>query len=189
MLKRQVAAKFTTAAAHISTSLNDSLGPLMDEVDQHLATICKLKQKLKQQKGKMSTYKEEVEDKNAEVQQLEGERGQLLAEVQAKDEELQKTSGKISKLEDKCRQYKEYLNSAIAEQQELYKATKAKCDGAVAQMKAEESKRKGIQERELKRAETIREELSQLVKSTVSEYKHKERECKSAHSLFLASSG
>lgn len=151
----------------------------MDEVNQHLVTIYTLKQKLKQQRGKMTSYKEEVEDKSAEVHQLEGERGHLLAEVQAKNEELQKTSGRMSKLEEKCRQYKEYLNSAIAEQQELYKATKAKCDGAVAQMKAEESKRKGFQDRELKRAEAVREELNQLVKSTVTEYQHQERECKS----------
>lgn len=179
LLKRQFAVKFHTATADISASLNSNFSALMEEADKHLATIDDLKHRLKQQKGKMSSYKEQVQEKDGELQQLEGERGQLLAEVQAKDVELEKTSSRISKLEGKCAQYKDYLNSAIAEQQALYKASKAKCDGAVAEMRVEENKRRVLQEREHKHVEDVREKLSQLVKSTVTEYKEKERECES----------
>lgn len=150
----------------------------MVKVNEDVETIYDLKRKLQMQLDKVSGYKEKIQGKDVELQLLEGERGQLLSVVQDKDQELQKTSAKTSKLSEKCNQYKQYLNSAIAEQQELYKATKAKCDGAVAQMRVEEDKRKALQERERKHAETTRESLKQLVKSTVTEYKQKERECK-----------
>lgn len=177
LLKQQFNKKLSAATEHIAGALNSSLQPLMEEVNEHLATIYNLKLGLEKQKGKIFSYKEQVQGKDNELHQLEGERGQLLAEVQAKDQDLQKTSSKISKLEEKCAKYKEYLNSAIAEQQELYKATKAKCDGAVSQMQAEENKRKALQEHERKHAEAAREKLNQLVKSTVTEYRQKEREC------------
>ncbi|CAN8098451.1 unnamed protein product [Discula destructiva] len=148
----------------------------MEEVNEHLTTIECLQSELKQQQNKISYYRKHDKETDDKLHELEGEHCQLLAEVQAKDKELQRTSSKISKLEEKCHQYKEYLNSAIAEQQKLYKATKAKCDGAVAQIKDEEKKRNALQEAERKNVEAAREKLNQLVNQTVNEYKHRERE-------------
>lgn len=66
-----------------------------------------------------------------------------------------------------------------AEQQKLYKATRAKCDQAVALIQTEEKKRNSLLDIERKNAEDVREKLMESVKSTVSEYKQKERECES----------
>lgn len=146
-------------------------------MDQHLQTISDLKKGMSKQHHDLSRYKECILGKDDKIQQLEEHCDQLLAKVNITREELDARSTKVSKLEEKCRSYKEFLNNAIAEQQELYKATKAKCEGTITMLHAEDTKRKALQETERKHAELTREKLNELVRSTVSEYKQKEREC------------
>lgn len=114
VLKQHFEAKFTTAAAAISGVLNSNFTPLMEEVNEHLSTIEDLGHQLKEQKHKLSRYREQVQGKDDKLGQLEGERELLLAEVQSKDQELQKTTAKIARLDGKCHQYKEYLNEAMS---------------------------------------------------------------------------
>lgn len=170
--------KLVTTAADLAGCFNDKFADIGAEVNQHLQTISDLKKGMNKQRNDLSRYKDCILGKDNKIKQLEGHCNQLLAQVDSTRQELDARSTKVSKLEEKCRSYKEFLNNAIDEQQQLYTATKAKCDGAITKMQAEERKRIALQETEHKKAEETREKLNQLVQSTVMEYSQKERECK-----------
>lgn len=178
LLQDQFHQKLVTTAADLAGCFNDKFADIGAEVDQHLQTIADLKKGMSKQRQDLSRYKQCISGKDNKIQNLEEHCGDLKAQVETTRQELGARSTKISKLEEKCRSYKDFLNKAIAEQQELYKATKAKCDGTLDRMKAEERKRDALQEHERKQAEVTRERLNQLVQSTVIEYKQKERDCK-----------
>lgn len=178
LLQDQFHQKLVTTAADLAGCFNDKFADIGAEVDQHLQTIADLKKGMGKQRQDLSRYKQCINGKDNKIQNLEEHCSELKAQVETTQQELDARSTRVSKLEDKCRSYKDFLNKAIEEQQELYKATKAKCEGTLTQMKAEERKRDALREQERKQAETIRERLDQLVQSTVTEYKQKEQDCK-----------
>ncbi|ROW06631.1 hypothetical protein VPNG_06702 [Cytospora leucostoma] len=107
---------------------------------------------LEKQQSKLSRYKKQAEGGTNAIRQLEESHAQLQEELLAANQQLADRSEKTSKLEGKCRQYREYLNSAIAEQQSLYKAASAK------------------------QAEATLDRLKQAVKMTVAECGFEKRE-------------
>lgn len=176
-LKKAFIDKLAMHKGEVAGYLNEKWNNIEQQMDQQFqGVIAKLKRKLKRQETDMARCKEQTRDKDGIIRKLEKEHKQLVATLQATEKDLQERSARFSKLDEKCRTYKEHLNSAIAEQQELYKATKAKCDGAITQMRDEEGRRKHLQERERKQAEAARERLHQLVKNTIAEHAQKERE-------------
>lgn len=175
-LKRQLVQKLNTHMGDVAGCINDKFVDITAEMDKQFQTITDLKYIVKQQRDEMSWYKNQTQSKESVIQQLEENKDQLAVKLQKTEQELQERSTKYSKLEEKCRGYKEYLNKAIVEQQDLYKATKAKCDGAISLMQAEESKRKILQERERKHAEAAREHLNQVVKTTIAAHKQQNGE-------------
>lgn len=178
LLQDQFHQKLVTTAADLAGCFNDKFADIGAEVDQHLQTIADLKKGMSKQQQDLSRYKQRITGKDNKIQNLQEHCGDLKAQVETARQELDARSTKVSKLEEKCRSYKDFLNRAIAEQQELYKATKLKCDGTLAQMRTEERRRNALQEQERKQAEVTRERLNQLVQSTLTEYKQKERDCK-----------
>lgn len=176
-LKKVFIDKLAMHKGEVAGYLNGKWNDIEQQMDQQFhGIIANLKCKLKRQETDAARYKERTRDKDGVIRKLEKDHDQLVATLQATEKNLQERSAKFSKLDEKCRTYKEHLNSAIAEQQELYRATKAKCDGAITQMRDEESKRKHLQERERKQAEAARERLNQLIKNTIAEHAHKERQ-------------
>ena len=137
----------------------------------------RLVQLLQKQKSKLSQCETENETSTNFIEELQKRQGVLQEQLDTANQELANRSEKTSKLEDKCRQYREHLNSAITEQQDLYKATSAKCENAIKQMRQEEDKQKALNAQERRQADATHEHLSQIVKSTIAEYKSKEREC------------
>lgn len=157
--------------------LNRNFASLEEEAKEHIKSINSLKRHIKKQEQKLARYEADTSIKTNVIQELESERAGLLQQLEDSKVEVNARSSRLSKLEEKCRTYKEYLNEAIAEQQNLYKATKDKCDGAISQMKEEEGKRRALQKQELEQAEAAREHLRQVVKATVDEFSRKEHEC------------
>lgn len=156
--------------------LNKKFDMESEAQNQLLQVIAQQEQKLKRHQDRASEYKKQTQCQGNRIHQLEEGHDQVLSQLQATKQELEERSAKFSKLENKCRTYKEYLNTAIVEQQTLYKASRDKCNGAIAQMQAEESKRQCLLERERKQAEAVRERLSQRVKTAIDEAKQKEEQ-------------
>lgn len=169
--------KFQESMTSCAGVLNSNFASLEEEAKEHINSIHSLKRRIKKQEQKLAHYEADTSMKTNTIQELESERAALLQQLEDSKGELDGRSSRLSKLEEKCRMYKEYLNEAVAEQQELYKATKDKCDGAVSQMKQEEEKRRALQKRELEQAEAARQHLRQVVKATVDEFSRKEHEC------------
>ncbi|KKY33542.1 hypothetical protein UCDDA912_g06443 [Diaporthe ampelina] len=138
--------------------------------------ISYLAHNLRKQDEKLSNFKKQSDGKSGRIQELEDDRVQLQERLESANQQLEDRSTKLSELEKKCRTYKEHLNSAVAEQQNLYKAAKSKCETSIKQMREEEHKRKALDEQQCKDLQATRERLTQVVKSTVAEYSFKERE-------------
>lgn len=178
--------KVTESMASCAGVLNQNFATLEQEAKEHIKSIRSLERNIKKQQQKLAHYEADTLMKDTTIQGLEEERAQLLQQLEYSKSDLDGRSSKLSKLEEKCRTYKEYLNEAVAEQQKLYKATKEKCDGAISQMQAEEEKRMALQKHELEQAEAAREHLRQTVKATVDEFSHKEQECKCGTDSFAS---
>lgn len=165
-------------AGGVVQSLNGLFISLKEDMERKDMKLALLERDVQKQQSRSSRYKKQTEDKTSFIEQLEERQVQFQEQLSTANQQLEVRSEKASKLEEKCRQYKEYLNSAIAEQQSLYKASRAKCEDAIKQMQEAEQKKKVANEQERRKVEATREHFSQIVKSTVAEYKSKERECK-----------
>ncbi|KUI69489.1 hypothetical protein VM1G_05222 [Cytospora mali] len=163
-------------AGGVVQSLNGLFTTIKDDSKRKDMEMAWLERHVEKQQSKLSQYKKLAEGKTTAIQQLEESQAQLQEQLITANQQLADRSEKTSKLEEKCRQYKEYLNSAIAEQQGLYKAANAKCEDAIKQMREAENKQKAVSEQERRQAEAARERLSQIVKSTVAECKFKEQQ-------------
>lgn len=176
-------------AGNLAQALNNNFGMMRDEWRRKDQDISYLEHNIRKQEEKLSNFKRQSEGKSGRIQELEEDRIRLQERLESANQQLEDRSTKLSELQKKCRTYKEHLNSATAEQQDLYKAAKAKCETAIQQMREEEQKRKMLDEQHRKDLQATRERLTQVVKSTVAEYSSKERECKSwsSRNVFLPS--
>lgn len=165
-------------AANLAQAFNSNFEMMRNGWRQKDQEISYLAHNFRKQEEKLSNFKKQSEGKSGRIQELENDRVQLQERLESANQQLEDRFTKMSDLEKKCRTYKEHLNSAIAEQQDLYKAAKAKCETSIKQMREEEHKRKALDEQQRKDLQATRERLTQVVKSTVAEYSLKERECK-----------
>ncbi|PSR97434.1 hypothetical protein BD289DRAFT_480112 [Coniella lustricola] len=168
--------KLSTTIVELTGRLNDKFKNIDHDVDQHIETIADLKHRIKKQQGEMSRHKKQTMGKDAAIHRLEEEQDRLMERLHNAEQELEVRSARVSKLEEKGKSYKRFLNSAVAEQQELYKVTKSKCEAAICELKAQETRRRALQEQERTQAEAAREKLNGMVKATVAEFRSKEQE-------------
>lgn len=165
-------------AGGVVQSLNGLFVTFKADREQKDSEMALLARRLEKQQSKLSRYKKQAEGGTNVIRQLEESHTQLQEQLLAANQQLADRAEKTSKLEGKCRQYKEYLNSAIAEQQDLYKAASVKCEDAIKQMREAEHKQKAVSEQERRHAEATLDRLKQAVKVTVTECGFKERECR-----------
>ncbi|ROW08475.1 hypothetical protein VMCG_03028 [Cytospora schulzeri] len=162
-------------AGGVVQSLNSLFNTLKQKTEQKDMEMALMERRVEKQQSKLSHYKKQTEGKINVIQELEQSHAQLQRELAAANQQLAGRSEKTLKLEEKCRQYKDYLNSAIAEQQGLYKAANAKCEDAITKLRESEHRQKVVSEQERRQVEATRERLTQIVRSTVAEYKFKEQ--------------
>lgn len=167
----RIAAKF---AAFVNT---DVARELQSVEERHTCDVHSLQDHVEKQKHTLSKYKKKTRDQDMEIQKMADEREHLQEHLKTVGNEMKDSSTRVVKLEEKCRVYKDHLNSAIAEHQGLYKQFNARCEEATKKMQIEEQKRQSLVEQERKQAEATRERLYQIVKSTVADCKRQEREC------------
>ncbi|KAK7737211.1 hypothetical protein SLS63_003002 [Diaporthe eres] len=163
-------------AGNLAQALNSHFEMMRSGWRRKEQEISYLERNIRKQEQKLSNFERQSEGKTGRIQELEEDRVRLQEQLESANQHLEDRSTKLSELQKKCRTYKEHLNSATAEQQDLYKAAKAKCETAINQMREEEHKRKALDEQQRKDLQATRESLTQIVKSTVSEYSSKERE-------------
>lgn len=163
---------------NLAQALNGYTGALTSVWRRKDQDISYLEHNLQKQEEKLSNFQKEGEGKARRILELEDHRVRLEKRLESANQQLEDRSTKVTELQKKCRTYKEHLNAATAEQQDLYKAAKAKCENAIKQMREEEHKRMALDEQQRKDLQATRERLTQMVKSTVSEYSLKERECR-----------
>ncbi|KAG8169873.1 hypothetical protein KVR01_000618 [Diaporthe batatas] len=163
-------------AGNLAQALNNNFGMMKDEWRRKEQDIAYLEHNLRKQAEKLSNFRKQSAGKSGRIQELEEDHSRLQEQLESANQQLEDRSNKLSELQKKCRTYKEHLNSATAEQQELYMASKAKCETAIQHMREEEHKRKMLDEQHRKDLQATRERLTEVVKSTVAEYSSKERE-------------
>lgn len=165
-------------AGNLAQALNSNFEMMKQGWKRKDQELAYLERHLEKTEGELSNFKRQSEGKAGRIQELEDDRLRLQEQLESANEKLEDRSTRLSKLEEKCRTYKDYLNEATAEQQELYTASKTKCENAIKQMREEERKRKALDEQGRKDLQATRERLTQVVKSTVAEYSFKEQNCK-----------
>lgn len=176
-------------AGNLAQALNSHFEMMRSGWRRKDQEISYLERNIRKKEQKLSKFERLSEGKSGRIQELEGDRVRLQEQLESANQHLEDRSTKLSELQEKCRTYKDRLNLATAEQQDLYKAAKKKCETAIQQMREEEQKRKTLDEQQREDLQATRERLTQIVKSTVADYRSKERECKfwSRRQLFFTS--
>lgn len=176
-------------AGNLAQALNSHFEMMRSGWRRKDQEISYLERNIRKKEQKLSKFERLSEGKSGRIQELEGDRVRLQEQLESANQHLEDRSTKLSELQEKCRTYKDRLNLATTEQQDLYKAAKRKCETAIQQMREEEQKRKTLDEQQRNDLQATRERLTQIVKSTVADYRSKERECKfwSGRQLFFTS--
>lgn len=139
----------------------------------------KLRRKNEDQAQQIKGYLQQVDSQARSIESLEEEKEDLVGHVTNTEDKLQRCSDRIQKLDEKCRSYRNRLNAAVEEQQQLYTHSKKACQDAVDQMRAQEQLQATSMELARQKAEELREQIIEKVRVAVSQSKDENSSCKS----------
>ncbi|RYP01270.1 hypothetical protein DL763_000242 [Monosporascus cannonballus] len=138
-------------------------------VDRYQDNVVKLQEELEDRDAVIQECHAEIETRDAEIDTLERENEELLVARQQMETDLSESSQRVATMEEKLRSYRECLNNAMQEQQQLYKRCKEKCKETITEIKAEEKDQKEALEKALSSSESVRVSLQSKIASVVQE--------------------
>ncbi|RYP89891.1 hypothetical protein DL770_003984 [Monosporascus sp. CRB-9-2] len=138
-------------------------------VDRYQDNVAKLEEDLENRDGVIQQYHEEIVSRDAEIDTLMRENEELMIARQQMETDLSESSQRVATMEEKLRSYRECLNNAMQEQQQLYKRCKEKCKETITEIKAEEKVQKEVLEKALGSSDSARISLQSKVASVVQE--------------------
>ncbi|KAK4134926.1 hypothetical protein BT67DRAFT_286738 [Trichocladium antarcticum] len=117
-----------------------------------------------QQIAQINTHAEETKDLHMARQQLVSQMKDLESKLGASEE-------RAKRLEEKYHVCKTHLNSAIQEQQDLYTRSKTHWEETIEQVRAMEKSRTSEGEMAVRKAEVIREQMTEKVRQAIAQNK------------------
>jgi hypothetical protein len=138
---------------------------------EFLYRLDKLRRKNEDQAQQIKCYLQRVDSQARAIDSLEEEKEELLVHVANTDGKLQRCSDRVQKLDEKCRSYRNRLNEAVEEQQQLYTRSKKACQDAIDQMRAQGQLQASSLELARQKAESLREQLLEKVRVAVAQSK------------------
>lgn len=124
-----------------------------------------------QQIAQINTHAEETKDLHMARQQLVSQMKDLESKLGASEE-------RAKRLEEKYHVCKTHLNSAIQEQQNLYTRSKTHWEETIEQVRAMEKSRTSEGEMAVRKAEVIREQMTEKVRQAIAQNKSEAMERK-----------
>ncbi|RYP47958.1 hypothetical protein DL768_006055 [Monosporascus sp. mg162] len=138
-------------------------------VDRYQDNVAKLQEDLEDRDAVIQECYAEIESRDAEIDTLVRENEELMVARQRMETDLSESSQRVATMEEKLRSYRERLNNAMQEQQQLYKRCKEKCKETIMEIKAEEKVQKEVLEKALASSDSARILLQSKVASAVQE--------------------
>ncbi|RYP76459.1 hypothetical protein DL771_001693 [Monosporascus sp. 5C6A] len=138
-------------------------------VDRYQGDVAKLQEDLEDRDAVIQECHAEIESRDAEIDTLERENEELLIARQQMETDLSESSQRVATMEEKLRSYRECLNNAIQEQQQLYKRCKEKCKETITEIQAEGKDQKQALEKAIASSDSARISLQSEIASVVQE--------------------
>ncbi|RYP18002.1 hypothetical protein DL767_009921 [Monosporascus sp. MG133] len=138
-------------------------------VDRYQDNVAKLQEDLEDRDSVIQECHAEIESRDAEIDTLVKENEELMIARQQMETHLSESSQRVAIMEEKLRSYRECLNNAMQEQQQLYKRCKEKCKETITEIKAEEKDQKEVLQKALASSDSARISLQSKVASVVQE--------------------
>lgn len=124
-----------------------------------------------QQISQIDAQREEVKDLQASEERLNGKVKDMEAKLTASED-------RVRRLEEKYHIYRTHLNSAIQEQQDLYTLSKKQCQEAIDHVRTIEKAQKAEAEMAVRKAEVIREQMTEKIRQAITQNKSEASDCK-----------
>ncbi|RYP10615.1 hypothetical protein DL764_000585 [Monosporascus ibericus] len=138
-------------------------------VDRYRDSVAKLQEDLEDRDDMIQGCHAEIESRDAEIDILVRENEELIIARQQMETDLSESSQRVATMEEKLRSYRECLNNAMQEQQQLYKRCKEKCKETITAIKAEEKVQKEVLGKVLASSDSARISLRSKVASVIQE--------------------
>ncbi|CEJ91062.1 hypothetical protein VHEMI06800 [[Torrubiella] hemipterigena] len=175
--------------------------------EQNIASkeIFKLKQSIRQQdielslangnyqrsQSRVDDLENQLQDMQKKYATIENEKSQLEERSQTLEEQLQDSCDRVNKVEEKCGVYKDKLNEAIQEQQDLHKLSQHRCDELqtqLSQLLEERDVRRSEIDKAMSESQAKKEELGFIVAAVKDEISREREKGKIMELQFQANS-
>lgn len=177
--KMEMVKQFGSHFAHSWNSYVQDVTKAEDELEsEFLYRLDKLKRKNEGQARQISVHVKQLDAQAMVIAGLEQDKQDLMDRVARTETTLREGSERLQKLDEKCRSYKDRLNAAVGEHQQLYSRSKKLCQDTIDQMRAEEQLQRSSNDLARQKAESLREHMLEKVRLVVAQSKEETRHSK-----------
>lgn len=171
--------EFTTEMAEVINQFTYQQNATMeDQKAQYHRYIKRLKRELAEEAGVVERQRAQIEAQSKEIKDLQSSEEQLAGQLRDMEAKATASEDRVRKLEEKYQIYKAHLNSAIQEQQDLYNRSKKHWQETIEQIRATEKARNTETEMAIRKADAIREQMTERVRQTIAQNKSEASERK-----------
>ncbi|KAK1771807.1 hypothetical protein QBC33DRAFT_554970 [Phialemonium atrogriseum] len=168
--------QFGSHFAHSWNSYVQDVTKAEDELEtEFLYRLDKLKRKNEGQARQINLHVKQLNAQALVIAGLEQDKQDLMDRVARTETKLREGSERLQKLDEKCRLYKDRLNAAVGEHQQLYSRSKKLCKDTIDQMRAEEQLQRSSNDLARQKAESLREHMLEKVRLVVAQSKAETR--------------
>lgn len=154
-------------------------------IDRQMAKYEKYIKRLKferaQGKRELEKCASQIEAQAHTIQELQDREALMADQIKSHENESAAAEARTQQIEEKYYMIKDFLNSAIEEQQYLYNKAKKQCENSVVEIRAMEESHKSSMEAAVKKAETARVKMLEKVKQIIADANMEEQGCKFSH--------
>jgi hypothetical protein len=178
--RANISHEFTNGLAGVINQFTHQQNAALEEQKaRYHKCIKRLKRELADESSVVAQQISQIDAQTNNIEVLQESKEQMASQLEDIEAKLGASEDRARRLEEKYRACKTHLNSAIQEQQDLYTRSKKQWGEAIEQVRAMEKSQNAETEMVVRKAEVIREQMTEKVRKTIAQNKveSSERKC------------
>jgi chromosome segregation ATPase len=178
--RANISHEFTNGLAGVINQFTHQQNAALEEQKaKYHKCIKRLKRELADESSVVAQQTSQIDAQTNKIEVLQESKEQMASQLEDIEAKLGASEDRARRLEEKYRACKTHLNSAIQEQQDLYTRSKNHWSEAIEQVRVMERSQNAETEMAVRKAEVIREQMTEKVRETIAQNKVEslERKC------------
>jgi chromosome segregation ATPase len=178
--RANISHEFTNGLAGVINQFTHQQNAALEEQKaKYHKCIKRLKRELADESSVVAQQTSQIDAQTNKIEVLQESKEQMASQLEDIEAKLGASEDRARRLEEKYRACKTHLNSAIQEQQDLYTRSKNHWSEAIEQVRVMERSQNAEAEMAVRKAEVIREQMTEKVRETIAQNKAEslERKC------------